>query len=72
MSGSTQSLEGQDTPNLAMRLRELICGYWISQCIAVAARLGIADLLQSGSKSVAELADNPNAAQWREEPTPKA
>jgi SAM-dependent methyltransferase len=56
MSSSIQSLGVQDTPNLAMRLRELTCGYWISQCIAAAARLGIADLLQSGSKSVAELA----------------
>jgi len=39
-----------------MRLRELTCGYWTSQCIAAAAKLGIADLLQAGSKSIAELA----------------
>lgn len=45
-----------DIPNLAARLRDLTCGYWVSQCIATAARLGIADILKSGTKSVDELA----------------
>lgn len=38
-------------------LRQKITGYWLSQAIYVAAKLGIADLLTSGPKSVAELAE---------------
>lgn len=56
MSSSIQTLTVSDTPHPAVRLRELTCGYWISQCIAVAARLGVADLLKPGPKSVHELA----------------
>jgi O-methyltransferase domain/Dimerisation domain len=37
-------------------LRHLSTGFWISQAIAVAADLGIADHLQHGAKSCAELA----------------
>ena len=36
---------------------KLICGYWSSQCVYVAAKLGIADLLADGPLSVEELAD---------------
>jgi hypothetical protein len=35
---------------------DLISGFWLSQAIYVAAKLGIADLLQDGPKSVAVLA----------------
>ena len=35
---------------------DLISGFWISQAIYVAAKLGIADLLQDGPKSAAVLA----------------
>lgn len=56
MSSLTQTSTIPDAVHPAVRLRELTCGYWISQCIAVAARLGVADLLKSGSKSVQDLA----------------
>ena len=40
----------------AMVLRHLSTGFWVSQAIAVAADLGIADHLQRGAMSCAELA----------------
>ena len=40
----------------AVVLRHLSTGFWISQAIAVVANLGIADHLQHGAKSCAELA----------------
>jgi hypothetical protein len=42
--------------NHPQQLNQLICGYWHSQCIYVAAKLGIADLLAAGPVSVDELA----------------
>ena len=42
--------------SLAGVLRQLSTGFWISQAIAVAARLGIADHLHGGAKSCTELA----------------
>jgi hypothetical protein len=41
----------------AAKLREMISGYWISQSIHVAAKLGIADLLKAGSKTSEKLAE---------------
>ena len=38
------------------QLNQLICGYWHSQCVYVAAKLGIADLLAHGPQSVDDLA----------------
>ena len=43
-------------PELRDRLRRMILGYQISQCLHVAAKLGIADLLEEGPKPVDELA----------------
>ena len=40
----------------AAALRHLSTGFWISQAIAVAADLGIADQLKHGAKTCAELA----------------
>jgi hypothetical protein len=37
-------------------LNQLICGYWHSQCVYVAAKLGIADLLANGPLSIDDLA----------------
>jgi hypothetical protein len=37
-------------------INQMITGYWISQALYVAAKLGIADLLTAGSRSVAQLA----------------
>ena len=34
----------------------LISGFWISRCVYIAAKLGIADLVSEGAKTVAELA----------------
>jgi predicted Rossmann fold nucleotide-binding protein DprA/Smf involved in DNA uptake len=38
------------------QLARMITGYWISQAIYVAAKLGIADLLADGPKTADELA----------------
>jgi hypothetical protein len=47
------------------QLDQMITGYWISQAIYAAAKFGIADHLQDGPKTVAELSDatstNPDA-----------
>jgi O-methyltransferase domain/Dimerisation domain len=40
----------------AVALRQLSTGFWLTKAIAVAAELGIADHLQAGPKTVAELA----------------
>jgi hypothetical protein len=42
-------------------LNQLICGYWHSQCVYVAAKLGIADLLAKGPQSVDDLAQKAGA-----------
>jgi precorrin-6B methylase 2 len=46
----------KDIAELAAQLRDLTCGLWLSQSIAVAAKLRIADLLGPGPMSVEELA----------------
>ncbi|MBY0228156.1 MAG: methyltransferase [Gemmataceae bacterium] len=43
-----------DAPHF--RVMRLISGYWLSQAVYVAAKLGLADLVADGSKSVDELA----------------
>lgn len=43
-------------PAVAGRLTSLISGYWVSQAVYAAAKLGLADLLQNGPRGVAELA----------------
>ena len=48
-------------PSPAMLLRELIGGMRVTQLIYVAAKLGIADLLKDGAKSVDELASKVGA-----------
>lgn len=49
----------KDTEQLssAMRLRELLCGFWVSQAIYVAAKTGVADLLADGPQSCEHLAE---------------
>src|SRR5579863_8789190 len=44
------------TPPPSQTLLQLLTGYWISQAIYVAAKLGIADLVKDGPKTSAELA----------------
>jgi hypothetical protein len=43
-------------PPASQQLNQLICGYWYSQCVYVAAKLGIADILANGPQPVEELA----------------
>ncbi|MEX0716928.1 MAG: methyltransferase [Planctomycetaceae bacterium] len=38
-------------------LSQMITGYWVSQCVYVAAKLGLADLLANGPRTAAELAE---------------
>src|SRR5687768_17606934 len=49
----------------AVQLDRLITGYWVSQAVYAAAKLGLADLLKDGPKSIDELAaataTNPDA-----------
>lgn len=49
----------KDTEQLtsAMMLRELLCGFWVSQSIYVVAKLGVADLLAGGPQSCERLAE---------------
>jgi len=54
---------GQSTDDQAATLLSMIRGYWISQAICVAARLGLADLTGDASRSCADLAD---ATGWPE------
>lgn len=48
-------------PNPRQQLLPMIHGYWIAQSIHVAAKLKLADLLQSGPKTAAELAPTTKA-----------
>lgn len=41
---------------IAARMLDLITGYWVSQLVHVAAKLGLADLLKDGPRTPAELA----------------
>jgi hypothetical protein len=50
------SLHVANDASPAVALRQLSTGFWISKAIAVAAELGIADHLQTGPKTVEELA----------------
>ena len=51
----TESEVGSTPPHSAALL-QMITGYWVSQAIYVAAKLGIADLLAEGPRSAEELA----------------
>lgn len=39
-----------------MAMLQLISGFWISRCIYITAKLGLADLIERGAKTTAELA----------------
>ncbi len=52
----------------AMTFMHLTAGKWISQALAIAADLGIADLLKEGAKTSADIACSTGAsedARWR-------
>jgi O-methyltransferase domain/Dimerisation domain len=44
-----------------MLMIEMATGFWLSQCLYVVAKLGIADLLMSGSQSLEQLASQSNS-----------
>src|SRR5436309_6141111 len=48
--------KGTRAKPLPAAMLDLIIGYWVSQLVHVAAKLGVADLLKGGPKSPAELA----------------
>jgi hypothetical protein len=54
MDGQKPALAAEVPPPIAML--QMISGFWISRCIYVAAKLGIADLIKDEPKSAAELA----------------
>jgi SAM-dependent methyltransferase len=45
-----------EAPPPAMQLMQLITGMWVSRCVYLAAKLGLADQVVNGAKSPAELA----------------
>ncbi len=45
-------------PNRLMQILQMMNGFWMTQCIGVAAQLGVADHLVEGSKSVKTLAES--------------
>ncbi len=50
-----QAQQTKETP-APLQMLQLMSGFWISRCIYVAAKLGIADLLKDGPKSSDEIA----------------
>lgn len=55
---ATSTAPSADAQTQAFRgLMQMITGYWVSQCLYVAAKLGIADLLEDGPKPVSLLAE---------------
>lgn len=56
---STKAISNQTQPALLPEtLMQMISGTWVTQAIYVAAKLGIADLLKDGAKSIEELAQS--------------
>ncbi len=53
---TTPSSQAAESPPLQMVMTQMITGYWVSQSIHAAAKLGIADQLAGGEKSCQELA----------------
>ena len=54
MNGKESNMTRQVPPPIAML--QLISGFWISRCIYITAKLGLADLVKEGPKTAAELA----------------
>jgi O-methyltransferase domain/Dimerisation domain len=48
--------QGEDVARAQAALQQMTNGYWVTQIVYVAARLGIADLLKDGPRTIAELA----------------
>jgi len=55
-----QAQQTKETP-APLQMLQLMSGFWISRCIYVAAKLGIADLLKDGPKSSDEIASATSA-----------
>jgi O-methyltransferase/methyltransferase family protein len=56
ISRQTQMPEKADTAAASYTLLQMITGYWVTQALYVAAKLGVADLLAAGPRPVEELA----------------
>lgn len=54
--GSGGPIEAIDTPE-QRRMMEMVTGHWLAQAISVAAKLGVADLIDKGPRSVQDLAE---------------
>jgi len=54
MDEKLSPLDSEVPPPMAML--QLISGFWISRCLYIIAKLGLADLVKSGAKTAAELA----------------
>lgn len=54
---------GAEKMSRGMTFMNLTAGKWVSQAIAVAAELGIADLLKEGTKTAAQIARSVNASE---------
>ena len=54
MDEKTSTLNSEPPPPIQML--QLISGFWISRCIYIIAKLGLADLIEGGAKTAAELA----------------
>jgi O-methyltransferase domain/Dimerisation domain len=50
-----------DQPSPPAALRQMLTGFWMTQCLYAAARLGIADVVAEGPRPVAELATRVHA-----------
>jgi hypothetical protein len=55
LNGQNSANGAQTPPPLAML--QLMSGFWISRCIYITAKLGLADLLKDGPKTAADLAE---------------
>src|SRR5215831_7073817 len=54
-----------DTPSPQQQVSQMVTGYWLSQMLYVAAKLGLADLVTDGPRTADELA---SATQTRPRP----
>ena len=56
MSATKSQVQNPDSLSLAMTLRQMFTGYWVSQSIYAVAKLGVADLLRDGPQDIEQLA----------------
>ena len=52
---ASKPMPNPDSLALAMTLRQMFTGYWVSQSIYAVAKLGVADVLRDGPKDIGQL-----------------